>query len=74
MYVHPNVPDEVATDIDARLLLLCDRWWCQDLGMYFPQLSFVQFIKECLQWKKYLTTMQIVQFVIDLFAVYFGSE
>ena len=26
-----------------------------------------------LQWKKYLTTMQIVQFVIDLFIVYFGS-
>lgn len=25
------------------------------------------------QWKKYLTTMQIVQFIIDLFAVYFGS-
>jgi len=24
-------------------------------------------------WKEYLTTMQIVQFVIDLFAVYFGT-
>ncbi|EJD03957.1 GNS1/SUR4 membrane protein [Fomitiporia mediterranea MF3/22] len=24
-------------------------------------------------WKKYLTTMQIVQFIIDLFAVYFGT-
>jgi len=24
-------------------------------------------------WKKYLTTMQIVQFVIDLFVVYFGT-
>jgi fatty acid elongase 3 len=24
-------------------------------------------------WKKYLTTMQIVQFVIDLFIVYFGT-
>ncbi|KAH9950345.1 GNS1/SUR4 membrane protein [Amylocystis lapponica] len=24
-------------------------------------------------WKKYLTTMQIAQFVIDLFAVYFGT-
>ncbi|KZT30578.1 GNS1/SUR4 membrane protein [Neolentinus lepideus HHB14362 ss-1] len=24
-------------------------------------------------WKKYLTTMQILQFVIDLFAVYFGT-
>jgi len=24
-------------------------------------------------WKKYLTTMQIVQFVIDLFAVYYGT-
>lgn len=27
-----------------------------------------------LQWKKYLTTMQIVQFVIDIFIVYFGSR
>lgn len=26
------------------------------------------------QWKKYLTTMQIVQFIIDLFIVYFGSK
>ncbi|KAM6501576.1 GNS1/SUR4 membrane protein [Amanita muscaria] len=24
-------------------------------------------------WKKYLTTMQIVQFIVDLFAVYFGT-
>jgi len=24
-------------------------------------------------WKKYLTTMQIVQFIIDLFLVYFGT-
>ena len=29
---------------------------------------------EVIQWKKYLTTMQITQFVIDLFAVYFGSK
>jgi fatty acid elongase 3 len=27
-----------------------------------------------MQWKKYLTTMQIAQFIIDLFAVYFGSK
>lgn len=27
-----------------------------------------------LQWKKYLTTMQIAQFVIDLHLVYFGSK
>ena len=27
-----------------------------------------------MQWKKYLTTMQITQFVIDLVAVYFGSK
>lgn len=26
------------------------------------------------QWKKYLTTMQIVQFIVDLHLVYFGSE
>lgn len=25
------------------------------------------------QWKKYLTMMQIIQFVIDIFLVYFGS-
>jgi hypothetical protein len=27
-----------------------------------------------IQWKKYLTTMQIVQFIVDLHLVYFGSE
>ena len=27
-----------------------------------------------MQWKKYLTSMQIIQFIIDLFIVYFGSE
>jgi len=26
------------------------------------------------QWKKYLTTLQIGQFIIDLFVVYFGSK
>jgi fatty acid elongase 3 len=26
------------------------------------------------QWKKYLTTMQIVQFIVDLHLVYFGSK
>lgn len=26
------------------------------------------------QWKKYLTTLQIVQFIIDLFVVYYGSK
>lgn len=25
-------------------------------------------------WKKYLTTLQITQFVIDLFTVYFASK
>jgi hypothetical protein len=29
---------------------------------------------EVTQWKKYLTSMQITQFVVDLFAVYFGSK
>jgi fatty acid elongase 3 len=28
----------------------------------------------CKQWKKYLTTMQIAQFVIDLCVVYMGSQ
>ena len=26
------------------------------------------------QWKKYLTSMQITQFVIDLFAIYYAGE
>jgi len=26
------------------------------------------------QWKKYLTTMQITQFIIDIFVVYFGTS
>jgi len=26
------------------------------------------------QWKKYLTSMQIIQFIIDIFIVYFGSK
>lgn len=42
--------------------------------------SRVEETLECLlimqssQWKKYLTTMQITQFVIDLAVVYFGSK
>jgi fatty acid elongase 3 len=26
------------------------------------------------QWKKYLTSMQIIQFIIDIVIVYFGSK
>jgi hypothetical protein len=36
---------------------------------YLPDLYYF-----LLQWKKYLTTMQIVQFIVDLHLVYFGSE
>ena len=62
--------------LPVRLLLLRDGWRCQDLG-----LSFL-FLTSCgirvlnlltTQWKKYLTTMQITQFVIDLFIVYFAG-
>ena len=31
-------------------------------------------LKSSSQWKKYLTSLQIAQFVIDLGVVYFGSE
>jgi hypothetical protein len=34
----------------------------------------ISLIYFCTQWKKYLTSMQIIQFIIDLFIVYFGSE
>jgi len=39
-----------------------------------PILSCLPAFFHFLQWKKYLTTMQIVQFIVDLHLVYFGSE
>ena len=39
-----------------------------------PLSNVLSLTVEAIQWKKYLTTMQITQFVIDLFAVYFGSK
>jgi hypothetical protein len=65
---------EFALTRKYRLLLLCYCWGSQILG----QLPFL--IRPYLhshfvtQWKKYLTTMQITQFIIDLVIVYFGSK
>lgn len=47
------------------------RIWVSIVVITIPSYSLIHWIFS--QWKKYLTTMQIVQFVIDLFAVYFGS-
>lgn len=47
------------------------RIWVSIVVISIPSYSLIHWIFS--QWKKYLTTMQIVQFVIDLFAVYFGS-
>ncbi|CAE6538118.1 unnamed protein product [Rhizoctonia solani] len=54
------------------LLLLGHCWWTQDLGKSIS-VHFLRFTLTYIQWKKYLTTMQITQFVIDLFAVYFAT-
>lgn len=61
------------SQILRRLLLLRYRWWCQNLGSSFLSPHSSHPVKHLPQWKKYLTTLQITQFVIDLFAVYFGS-
>jgi hypothetical protein len=55
----------------SRLLLLRYCWWCPNLGKYT---SLLREHKLTLQWKKYLTTLQITQFVIDLFIVFFASK
>ena len=56
-----------------RLLLLCHSWGCQILGQLpFSAIDLV--LNSWPQWKKYLTIMQIAQFVIDLVLAYFGSK
>ncbi|CAE6445237.1 unnamed protein product [Rhizoctonia solani] len=57
----------------CKLLLLGDCRWTQDLGKSIHSPSPTRTNAYPPQWKKYLTTMQITQFVIDLFAVYFAS-
>lgn len=56
-----------------RLLLLRDGWRSQNLGKPYILLTTYTPDSIVFQWKKYLTSMQIIQFVIDLFVVYFGS-
>lgn len=43
-------------------------------GYVFNKFDLVDANIPLLQWKKYLTLMQIIQFVIDLNVVYFGSK
>jgi hypothetical protein len=54
----------------SRLLLLRYRRRGQDLGKS-SRSSFERMLTP--QWKKYLTSMQITQFVIDICIVYFAS-
>lgn len=56
-----------------RLLLLRHCWRCQDLGPYSADRRGSS-EADPLQWKKYLTTLQITQFIIDLFVVFFASK
>lgn len=45
------------------------------MGMYALHNVHACFTETFLnQWKKYLTSMQIIQFVIDIVIVYFGSK
>jgi len=55
----------------TRLLLLRYCRWCPNLG---TSSAFESKHQLTLQWKKYLTTLQITQFVIDLFIVFFASK
>lgn len=55
----------------TRLLLLRYCRWCPNLG---TSSAFENKRILTLQWKKYLTTLQITQFVIDLFIVFFASK
>lgn len=52
------------------LYLINDSTWPWRLICAFPLCG----IMLTPQWKKYLTSLQITQFVIDLFIVYFASE
>jgi hypothetical protein len=70
-----SVPDPEFA-MPFRLLLLCNCGWRENLGtqnLCGAICADAEFVT-CVQWKKYLTTMQIVQFIIDLCAVYFGSK
>ena len=60
--------------MNDRLLLLCHSRRKENLGWFEQFLPASDGLSLSVQWKKYLTTMQIVQFIIDLFIVYFGSE
>jgi fatty acid elongase 3 len=65
------IPFFLGHKLIARLLLLRYCWWCPNLGKFTSPLGGH---KLTLQWKKYLTTLQITQFVIDLFIVFFASK
>lgn len=63
----------------SRLLLFCSCRWGQDLGtsvipLVSSRCAYILFDPPLAQWKKHLTTMQILQFIIDIFLFNFGCE
>ena len=54
----------------ARIGLAADKVWNSCRYYYY----FMTAAGYKIWWKKYLTTLQIVQFIIDLFIVYFACQ
>lgn len=55
------------TTTTTRPLVVLASGYVDDLLLMAAEVDSV------MQWKKYLTTMQITQFVLDISLVYFGS-